>query len=257
MSFSVVIVGAGNVATHISKRLKSQGIRISQVYSRTEESAKSLANMIDAEWTTDPKALDLNAKCYFLALKDSELYDFLNNSVLRDKLLIHCSGSLDVSVLAPFTRKYGVIYPLQTFSKSREINVGTIPLFIEASDSETEIEILTLALKISTWVNHASGIQRMKLHIAAVFACNFVNHMYSIAGNLLESSGFGFEIIQPLIRETTEKVHYLSPKDAQTGPAVRNDFNIIEKHLTSLLPDTELIHIYEQLSQHISTFHQK
>ncbi|GAP69311.1 predicted oxidoreductase [Bacteroidales bacterium 6E] len=257
MSFSVVMIGAGNVATHIAKRLKNQGVRITQVYSRTEETAMTLADSMLSEWTTDPRAIDQQADVYFLALKDSVLVDFLDISGLKDKLLVHCSGSLDISLLARYSSRFGVVYPLQTFSKSREVETGEIPVFIEASDSETEREIFQLAQKISNQINRATSRQRMRLHIAAVFACNFVNHMYALADQIVVSTGFGFEILQPLIQETSEKIRYLHPKDAQTGPAVRNDRNIIESHLDCLRQDGDLSKVYELLSQHIFTFQQK
>ena len=257
MSLTVVMVGAGNVATHISKRLASQGFEILQVYSRTEESARLLADGLSTEWTTDPDMLNQEADFYFLALKDSVLADFLDQSGLKDKLLLHCSGSLNISILAPFSNNYGVIYPLQTFSKSRDVNLAEIPVFIESSDAVTEMEILRIAESISNCVRVATSGQRMQLHMAAVFACNFVNHMYAVAEGILEKSGFGFEYLETLIRETFEKALTLNPKEAQTGPAVRNDRNIVEKHLQSLEYDASLRLLYERISQHISTFHKK
>ncbi len=257
MSLSVVMVGSGNVATHISKRLNNQGVNILQVYSRTEESARLMAEKLSAEWTTDPKSLNSEADLYFLALKDSVLADFLIKSGLKNKLLVHCSGSLGISILSPYSNQYGVLYPLQTFSKSREINLEKIPIFIESSNAETEKKIFQLAKSISTSVNKATSSQRLQLHMAAVFACNFVNHMYTIAGEIMETSGFGFDYLEPLIRETCEKALRLHPREAQTGPAVRNDRNIIEKHLHTLEYDANLRLLYERLTQHISNFHKK
>jgi predicted short-subunit dehydrogenase-like oxidoreductase (DUF2520 family) len=165
--------------------------------------------------------------------------------------VIHTAGSLAMDVLSPFTSRYGVFYPLQTFSKNKRVDFSKIPVFIE-SNNEIDLQIIkSLAESISDTVYEASSTQRQNLHLAAVFACNFVNHFYAIAADWVEKTDFPFHVLLPLIVETAEKIHYLTPREAQTGPAIRYDRKVIEKQLDLLKTDKTTQQLYKLMSEHI------
>jgi predicted short-subunit dehydrogenase-like oxidoreductase (DUF2520 family) len=171
--------------------------------------------------------------------------------------VVHCSGSQPISVLNRYTKNCGVIYPLQTFSKKRDVDFSKIPVFIEANSTENLDILKNIAGIISEKVSVADSEQRQLLHISAVFACNFVNHLYSIAGELLKAENISFDVLKPLILETALKVQELQPFVAQTGPAVRFDKNIIDKHLSKLADAEEYRQLYEMISKSIFEHHKK
>lgn len=257
MGFSVVMIGAGNVATHLVNHLHIAGFSILQVFSRTENAAQSLADMVNAGWTTNVAELVPTADIYILALKDSAIVPFLENAQLQGKFLIHCSGSLSIDVLKEFSHHAGVFYPLQTFSKARNIDFKEVPVFLESTSLFMKERLDELARKLTSKIYFANSRQRLILHIAAVFSCNFVNHFYTIAEQILDENNFGFEILRPLMEETLDKIKTLKPFDAQTGPAVRNDSNIIDKHIKILADHPEIQKIYSMVSEHIYKLHQK
>jgi predicted short-subunit dehydrogenase-like oxidoreductase (DUF2520 family) len=257
MGFSVVMIGAGNVATHLSKRLNETGIRILQVFSRTEKSARTLAERVNAEWITNIEMIHTSADIYILALKDSAIVSFLENSQLQGKMLVHCSGTLSIDVLKDYSPYAGVLYPLQTFSKARDIDFSEVPLFLEYSTSEVEKVLDKMARMLTSRIYYANSHQRMILHIAAVFSCNFVNHFYAIAEQILNENNLDFEYLLPLMQETLDKTKILKPFDAQTGPAVRNDLNITDRHIRLLSGHPEIQNLYSLISEHIYKLHQK
>lgn len=257
MSLSVVMIGAGNVAVHFSKHFARCGFKILQVFSRTESSAAELAVLTGSAWTTSAGMILPDADLYFIALKDSVVDEFLRNADLKDKLLVHCSGSLSMDCLTKYSPEAGVLYPLQTFSKAREVDFSDIPVFIESS-SERVLKLLTeLAGRLTSRVYFADSHQRLVLHISAIFACNFVNHLYAIAAHLLEDNQLRFDYLRPLMQETLDKTRTLSPFQAQTGPAIRFDTNILEKHIAALSEDQAVQKIYALISEHIYKLHQK
>jgi len=257
MGNKIVIIGAGNLATHLSVALQNFGYEILQVYSRTEESAKQLAIKLEVGYTTSINNILPNADFYFVALKDSAINEVLSQIDFQNKLLVHCSGSLHLSVLKEYSENTGVLYPLQTFSKKRLVNFKAIPVFVEANTESNEQKLLAVANHISDKVTHLNSENRKALHIAAVFACNFANHMYSLAAQFLESKEIDFEVLRPLILETAEKVQELQPKDAQTGPAIRFDENIINAHLNELKDKPDLQELYNSISKSIFEHHQE
>lgn len=257
MSLKFVFIGAGKLATHLSIRLKQQGFKIQQVYSRTEKSAKELAEKIDAESTNSPKSISKEADVYIVALKDSVYDEVLSQIEFGEKLVIHCSGSLPMSALESYAENIGVLYPLQTFSKYREVDFAEIPVFIEANSEENRKKLNETARKISNSVSQLDSEKRMYLHIAAVFACNFVNHFYARASEILSEKDIPFDVLKPLIIETAQKVQELQPNEAQTGPAVRFDENVINKHLEALEFDPDTRKLYNSISKSIFGFHKE
>lgn len=256
MSHRFVFIGAGNLATHLSAEFQKKGFRIDQIYSRTEKSAKTLALKLQTRYTTIVQEIISDADIYVVALRDSVYAEVLPYLKIKNKLLVHCSGSMPLSSLKKYAENIGVFYPLQTFSKNRKVNFSEIPVFIEANSPENEKKLIAVAEKISGRVSVVNTEKRLNLHISAVFACNFVNHFYAIAGEVLKSKEIPFEVLKPLIQETAFKVQEMMPVAAQTGPAVRFDENIISKHLKELKSFPEFRELYENVSESIYKFHQ-
>ena len=267
----VVFIGAGNLATNLAKALYYKGFRIVQVYSRTEESARALAEKVEADYTTDLQEISKDAKLYIVSLKDAAFVELLPQ-ITEDKqksLLvhtaggmpmggwgrIHTAGSIPMSVWEGHAERYGVFYPMQTFSKQREVDFQEVPFFIEAKRAEDTELLKAIASTLSEKVYEADSEQRKSLHLAAVFICNFTNHMYALAADLLEKYNLPFEVMLPLIDETARKVHELAPRDAQTGPAVRYDENVMSNHLAMLVDSPALQEIYKLMSKSIHEHH--
>ncbi|QGY45949.1 DUF2520 domain-containing protein [Maribellus comscasis] len=256
MSLNFCFLGAGNLATHLSKSLKEKGFNIIQVYSKTNKSAKTLADVLNSDYTTSPAKITINADVYFVALKDAVFDEVLSKINLENKLVVHCSGSLPVSVLSAYSDKTGVFYPLQTFSKQRDVDFHKIPVFVEANSEEIQNKLIQIAEKISDSVTVLESAKRKYLHIAAVFACNFVNHFYTISAEILKTKDIPFEVLQPLILETALKVQEIEPEKAQTGPAVRFDENIISDHLNEIKDLKNYAELYNSISKSIFEHHQ-
>ncbi|KAA6334189.1 Glutamyl-tRNA reductase [termite gut metagenome] len=249
----IVFVGAGNLATNLAKALYRNGFHILQVYSRTELSARTLAKAVQADYTTQLHELYTGASLYIVSLTDSAFVELLPEITTGKEhaLWVHTAGSISMSVWEGYAKRYGVLYPLQTFSKQREVDFRNIPLFIEAINREDAEYLKSLAAILSDKVYEAYSEQRKNLHLAAVFACNFVNHLYALSASLLEKHRLSFDVLLPLIDETARKVHEQPPKDAQTGPAVRYDKNVIDKHVSMLAGEPEVQEIYRLLSESI------
>lgn len=255
----MILIGAGNLATNLGKALLAAGHDILQVYSRTYESAKALADIVGAEPLTDINQVRGDADIYILSVKDSVLAQLIPALCKgkESKVFLHTAGSMPMNVFEGMALHYGVLYPMQTFTKAKEVDFSVIPCFIEANDDFAKEQIGGLAHQLSRKVYELSSDDRKYLHLAAVFACNFVNHCYAISQDILAQHGIPFEVMLPLIDETAGKVHQLSPKDAQTGPAVRYDENVIRKQ-ASLLQDNPPLHdLYERMSLSIHEMAQK
>ncbi len=248
----IVLIGAGNVATHLGIALQEKKFSILQVYSRTLSSAKALGERLHTAYTDNLENLNPDASIYLFALKDSVLPEVLNAFPHFPGLFVHTAGSLPMQVFENHAEHYGVLYPLQTFSKERNISFERIPLFVEARYPDDELLLKEVANTISQNVFHLSSEKRKYLHLAAVFACNFTNHLYNLAAEILEEQSIPWEILQPLIQETAAKAEALHPEKAQTGPAIRYDQEVIEKHLSLLSGSNK--ELYRILSQSI---HQK
>lgn len=247
----VALVGSGNVATHIGLALNAAGIRVLQVWSRQIEHAKVLAAQIAANPISNLEEIDQTADFCIVAVKDDAI------SVVAEELsgfkgiIVHTSGAVDLTVFNGLFDNYGVCYPLQTFSIAKQVAFSTIPICVEANNEETLDGIETLARKLSKNVVEVNSEKRKILHLAAVFACNFTNHLYALASDLLQDNGLAFDFIKPLILETAEKVQYALPADVQTGPAIRNDQQTLKKHEELLLKQPQLLNIYQTLSDSI------
>ncbi|WP_321331699.1 DUF2520 domain-containing protein [uncultured Bacteroides sp.] len=255
----IVFIGAGNLATNLAKAFYHKGFRIVQVYSRSIESARALAVAVEAEFTTDLQEIVLNAKLYIVSLTDSAFVELLPQIAVGKEgaLMVHTAGSIPMDVWEGTTSHYGVLYPMQTFSKQRETSFEEVPFFIEAHLPEDGEFLKKIASILSKRVYEATSEQRQSLHLAAVFTCNFTNHMYALAAELLNKSHLPFDVMLPLIDETACKVHLLEPKAAQTGPAMRYDENVINKHLAMLSDEPQAQELYSLISKNIHWFQTK
>lgn len=247
---SAVIIGSGNVATHLSLALKNAGVRIACVCSPSETNAASLAKKLDTAYVLDVRDINADADIYIFSVKDSILQSVIARMEPSDAIWVHTAGGMDMDVFKGKADNYGVLYPLQTLSKEREVDFGRVPLLIEGSNKNTLKEIKELAGRLSENVNEADSAQRKRLHLAAVFASNFTNHLYDIASETLKTANLPFSVLLPLIEETAAKVKTMLPRSAQTGPAVRYDKNVMDSHL-SLIEDEEIKNIYSALSDSI------
>lgn len=248
----ITLLGAGNLATQLGLALIQSKHEIVQVFSKTTISAGLLAEKLNSQPVTSPDKVVSGSDIYICALKDDAIQSVLSQLNLeKNTLIVHTAGSVPIDLLSNFTSRYGVFYPLQTFSKNRLCDFSKVPVFIEASDIQTLNLIKDLAHSVSSNVNELSSEDRKYLHLSAVFVCNFVNYLYTTGSDILKKNQLDFKYLIPLIDETAAKIHDMHPLDAQTGPAIRMDKTIINKHLALLSGDEKLSRIYTLLSEGI------
>ncbi len=248
-----MIIGSGNVATFLAVSLYRAGHFIDTVFSRTRVNAQKLAKKVNARWTTDIGTIDPADAIWIFALTDQAIVDIVSRLDRRDCLMVHTAGSLPLNILSGCSDNYGVLYPLQTISSVSLPRSSDVPLCIEANNKEGLARIRTIAGQISRNIYDTDSDRRISMHLAAVFASNFTNHMYAIASEILRNGDTPFDIIKPLIRETADRALKYGPEESQTGPAVRNDQIIIKKHLDLLSSSPELNIIYRQLTGSIQS----
>jgi len=251
----ITIIGSGNVATHLAAALKNAGHKIVQVYSRDMHNAALLAYHVGADAVDRFEDIIPDTDIFIIAIKDDAIASVVPQLTQYHKLIVHTSGAAGLDNIRAFTDNAGVFYPLQTFSKTKELNFREVPLCLEGADEEITKRLEELARTVSNNVYRVDSAQRKVLHLAAVFACNFTNHLYTVAEGLLAESNLDFNLLRPLIMETADKVKQHSPASVQTGPAVRNDGQTIAAHLQMLNNEPALQEIYQLLSQHIIKNH--
>lgn len=267
----IVLLGSGQVAHHLAIRLSAlEGYRLVAIYSRRQEHAERLARVLGGQETSyghkpqghgtplitsDLSALPRSASYYIYALSDSALESVWAAMPETQGVWIHMAGSVSLEAIERWHRESGVLYPLQTFSQARELDWSDIPIYIEGAGEGTLEAIRRLALALSPKVYQASTADRGKLHLAAVLACNFTNHLVALAESYLEQEGFEAKSLMPLIRETMLKLETLPAMAAQTGPARRGDETTIQRHLALLEHQPELRGLYQALSQSITTLY--
>lgn len=249
----IALIGAGNLATVLGHALYNAKHDIVQVYSRTMAAAKQLAERLNAVPTDDLETITNDADLYIIALKDSVLDEVIGKICPNrsEKLFVHTAGSMPIDVFRGRTERYGVLYPMQTFSKTRIVDFRNIPVFVEANSISTMQTIIGVAQSVSDNVQELSSADRRYLHLAAVWACNYVNHCYDLAAEVLQKVGLPFDVMLPLTDETARKVHELSPREAQTGPAIRYDENIIEAQMQLMNDNPKTQKIYELMAKSI------
>ncbi len=247
----IVLLGAGNLATHLGAKLTGTGYEIIQVYSRTSRPAEKLAAQLGARSVISLSELDGSAGTYLFCLPDDAIHKTLEQININDQLLVHTSGSVHADVFRNYSRLYAVLYPLQTFSREREPDWINIPLCIEGNNQDAESLIRSVAEQISSRVINLDSRSRKQLHLTGVFASNFSNHMYSLAFELAGRYKLNPALLFALIRETAEKAIDLGPVPSQTGPAARNEEIIMKEHIEMLEGIPEIQKIYTFVSESI------
>ncbi len=247
----IVIIGSGNVAYHLARAFQENNIPVSQLFGRNGNDLKFISDQLQIPFSTTRLA---DADLYLICVSDGSISEVSKLITKENCLVSHTSGSLPKEILEGKYRKSN-FYPLQTFSKFKDLNYKDIPFFVEADD-EQDLELLqNLALTISDKVMVSTYEKRKYLHLTAVFACNFVNHLFARAKEISDSQEIPFDYFLPLIKETTEKIEILEPKLAQTGPAVRNDERVLQLH-EALISDEEHLKIYKIMNESIKKMYE-
>jgi predicted short-subunit dehydrogenase-like oxidoreductase (DUF2520 family) len=247
------IIGSGNVATVIGKKLLQQGFEIIEVYSRNSNNAESLAKVLSAKAINDIQQISLEADAYIIAVADKALMELAPTLNLPNKLVLHTAGSVSIDVLKQCSTQYGVLYPVQSMRMGMDI-ATPIPFLIDGSNEAVLQQIEQMAFAISNKVEKGNDEQRLKLHVAAVFVCNFVNFMYLQSAAFCEKEGIDFSLLQPLMEETANRIQTAQPATVFTGPAVRGDMGTIAKHLAVLAPYPQMQELYQRLTDSIIAF---
>lgn len=250
----ITIIGFGNVGFHLTKALLNNGFKIHQIFNRNLNKANEFASTNQINLINNVKDLDYSADIYIFCLKDDVIEELLTELNFTDQLLLHTAGSINQNIFEDFSTNYGVLYPVQTFNRNIELNFDEIPLCIESNNLETLHNIKKIAESISNNVQQISSEERKNIHIAAVFANNYVNAMYAIAQEILEQKDIDFNVLRPLILETAKKVQSNTPIEVQTGPAIRKDSSTITNHIESL-SDKHLKYLYETIAKYIQERH--
>jgi predicted short-subunit dehydrogenase-like oxidoreductase (DUF2520 family) len=245
----IVIIGTGNTAAVLGRKLKAAGHEIVQIFGRNAKAASDLAYELDTESTNYWSVVYRNADIYILAVSDIAIQEVLKELQLPDKTIVHTAASVSKDVLKDALH-YGVFYPLQSLKKETT-HLPDIPIILDANDEQTFQHLVKLAESISDMVMRGDDSSRLKLHLAAVFCNNFVNHLYTLAEDYCKKENLDFNLLFPLIQETALRIEQLSPSQAQTGPAVRGDLNTIENHKLLLNDHPELYQFYELFTESI------
>ncbi len=248
----VGFIGAGNVAWHLAPALDNAGFSVRAVSSRSTQSAKALVNRLYQAEIAEKDLSGINLDIIFITVSDEAIQEVVNEySFPKNCALVHTSGTTPMSVISGYHPRSGVFYPLQTFTKGKKIDISQVPVFLEATDPEIMSTLRTIARAVSDKVFEADSAARSALHTAAVFVCNFTNHMFTIGSQLAIEKGIPFEVLKPLIIETVDKCFSIGPEKAQTGPAFRHDLKTLDAHMAMLHDHPEWADIYKVISQNI------
>ncbi len=254
---NIAIIGAGNLAHHLAPALQNAKHTVVQVFSRSLESASELALRLNTSYTNDLNEISKDADLYIFAVSDKAIQPIcealhqLNFFRSENQILVHTAGSVALTVFEPYSKNFGVLYPLQSFSKQRVINFEEIPLFYESNSMETDSVLKKIAMSVSSNVSFLNSHQRKRVHLSAIFVNNFVNHLFTISNELLTENNLDFALLMPLIHETVEKALTNNPLDMQTGPAVRADKQVMANHIEMLKTKPLWQKIYTFVSESI------
>jgi predicted short-subunit dehydrogenase-like oxidoreductase (DUF2520 family) len=253
--YNISFAGAGKVTESLCRELFRGGFKIDMIVSQSESGGKSLADTCNAEWS-DKLIFPDSTGVIIVAVPDHSLRKVLNDISCRPgSLIAHTAGSIGLDIFPEHISHKGIFYPLQTFSKNRYVSLSGLPFLLESSDDESSVILKTLVETVSGKAYVVDTEHRRMLHLAAVFVCNFTNHMLTVGKDVVLKTGFPFEIMTPLINETISKALESGPENSQTGPAVRHDQNTIEKHLELLSFSPELEKIYRDMTEAIMEYY--
>lgn len=251
--YNIVIVGSGNVAWHLGPELENAGHRVVEIFSRNSKNARSFQNRLyQAEINSSLDFSESSADIVMLCVSDDAIEEVAREVILpANAIIVHTSGSQPVNTLGyTGTDNIGVFYPLQTFTKGGQQRFDDIPILIEAENGESLGALKRLAASVSSQVYTVNSGDRLAIHVAAVFACNFSNFLFGVAEEILNKKGFVLEILRPLIAETLNKSLNIGPAKAQTGPAARGDLETLDRHL-DFLKNSEYKEIYRHITEKI------
>jgi predicted short-subunit dehydrogenase-like oxidoreductase (DUF2520 family) len=248
------MIGAGKLATNLAFTLKKKGFTILQVYNRSREAGMKLADMVSSSYIDDLRELSGKADLYSLAVSDAALNEVSARIRLKDQLVIHFSGTAEMGLLKDSSANYGVLYPPQTFTLQESAGFLNIPLCIEANNSESEKNLADFAAILSDKIFRVSSGQRRTIHLSAIFAGNFTNFMYSIAEDLLAGNNLPMTLLEPIIEKTKANAWRNNIFGLQTGPAIREDLEMIKTHLELLSGKPEFREIYRLISESIINY---
>jgi predicted short-subunit dehydrogenase-like oxidoreductase (DUF2520 family) len=254
MKFSIAIIGTGNLAWHLAPALENAGHTITEVYSRDLHRANKITGRLYVTEAKDNLDFsDSQAEIFIIAVSDHAIPDIADSIILPEgSILVHTSGTMPLQTLAYSSASYtGILYPLQSFSKSREMDFEEVPFLLESDDPTTLQKLKDLAKSVSPTYYSVKSKDRQSLHIAAVFASNFTNHMIRISEEIMKRQGLDFEMLKPLIIEQISKTLDIGAKAAQTGPAIRGDINTLDLHFQFLNYNEQIAEIYKLISQDI------
>lgn len=251
----ISIIGAGNLATQLSLRLFNKGFQIEEIYARKKHAALELAKQIKAKTVSEIHLLSKNIDLLILAVSDDAIPLVAKQLQNFPALVVHCSGSVPLTSLSTVGNNIGVFYPLQSFSKDFMVDFSQVPFFIEGKTPNYVLDLSTLASAIGASVQELSSEKRQQMHLTAVFANNFTNHLFTITEDLCKQNGVDFSVLQPLLYETLRKAELFGPQSAQTGPAKRNDQAVMSKHLRMLHGHDLYQKIYTFVSESIYETH--
>lgn len=249
----ISIIGTGNVGWHLAFELEEAGHTMIDIYSRNLQNAKNIASKLyDAKATNNLDFSKSKAEIFIIAVPDDAIANIASEIILPEKaILAHTSGTRNIMELEASNNPKGVFYPLQTFTKYKKVDWSLVPICIEATDKNTDETLTKVAESLSSFVYFLDAIQRKRLHLSAVFACNFTNHLLKIAKEVLSTHDIPFEILKPLIIETVDKALLNGPENSQTGPAIRNDIKTIQTHLDDLTFEPQKQEIYRLITKAI------
>ncbi len=245
----ISIIGYGNLGFHLLNHLQTAGHSITQVFTRDKNKYQLTSENI--EMISDLKLLNNEADVYLLSVKDDALLEVASQISVPSKIVAHCSASVGKKVLQHCSENFGVFYPLQSFTRNVAIDFTHIPFLIEGVNEKTVSVLKEIASSLSDEVLQVNQQQRLAVHVAAVFANNFSNHLFSVAEEILAKEDISYKILLPLIEETVRKIKEHSPSTIQTGPAKREDEKTIAKHLEYLSSNPELMELYSVLTHKI------
>ena len=257
---SIVIIGAGNMAWHLGHVLKSANLKIKQVFSRKLENAVQLANTLGCQATNDLQSIDQYSDLYIIAVSDQAIAEVSQQLSLRlspNAMIVHTSGATPSTIFDAHFLHRGIFYPLQSLSKNKETDFTKVPICVHANLQEDAENLYQLGQRISNQVAHINDQQRAVLHVAAVFVNNFSNYLFHIGSEITKDANVPFELLIPLIQETIEKIKDHPPKRMQTGPAIRDDQNTMDRHLAFLENYPSFAEVYQLISRLIPNMNSK
>lgn len=250
-------IGAGKLAGRLMTAFSHAGFKIKQVISRGGDNGRELARLYRSSYSNRLSELNPDIDFLVIAVPDSVIHDVVDKMPGIEGVTVHTSGAVSIDVFKGLARRYGVFYPLQTFSDSREVDFSNIPVFIEASDEKSLSLIRDISGEISKKIYEINSERRALLHLSAVFANNFTNHLLAVSSDIVKQTGLQKEVLYELVKETINKSFEMEPADSQTGPAIRGDDLTIKKHLNLLSFSDELSQLYICLTRSIQNYHSK